>query len=176
MDRKYARRGVLESPEFKALVLEVKEKLQGYSYALIGGLAVAHYANPPVTIDADFLVDADKLGLREIGIRFQEDGWKEYVLFFATRQHGYPRHGTQFRKENAIVDLLATGKDRYLRSVVRDAQPVQELGLSVITAEDLIVMKTLAGREKDLDDTLEIQKHVSDLDLEYIESTLEELL
>ena len=55
-ERVYTLKRILESKEFRWTVGQVKEALGGRAYCLVGGLAVAYHANPPGTVDADFLV------------------------------------------------------------------------------------------------------------------------
>jgi hypothetical protein len=77
------------------------------------------------------------------------------------------------------VDLILAGDDRYLSDVVAHAtlEEVQKgFKIPVATSEDLVVMKTLVGREKDIEDVLAIQETTANLDEEYIDRKLDELL
>lgn len=177
-ERIWTRKKILENAVFLKTLKEVTDALNhaGVRYALIGGLAVAYHANPPVTIDADFLVDSDNMDILEI--LFQGEGWKVHPLIFATKQRGFPKYGWAIRKKGRThIDIISTSQDEYLSKVVRGAVPVSLGGVRVpmVTAEDLIVMKTLVGRDKDLDDALALRMKMK-VDEKYIRKTLDDLL
>ena len=70
-----------------------------------------------------------------------------------------------------------TGEDPFLLAAVGRASPAPEIGVPVIRPEDLFVMKTLAGRDKDLYDMVALQERLgSKLDMDYINKLVEELL
>lgn len=176
-ERTWSRKKILRSPVFLKTLQEVTETLDraGFRYALIGGLAVAYHANPPVTIDADFLVDTENMDILEIIFRGVD--WDVYPLVFRHRQRGFPKYGWAARKPGRTdVDLLSTSGDSYLSQVVTTARPALLGGVRVpiVTAEDLIVLKTLVGRDKDIDDTIAIREKV-EVDESYIRRMLEEL-
>lgn len=181
-DRQYTRKRILQSKEFKVALREVDKRLGGkFDYALIGGLAVAYYANPPVTVDVDFFVDAVEQEVEEIAETFVRDGWTQVPLRFTARMKGFPRRGVRVYRESppADIDFLATGGDVYLQSVVRRAK-YQEVApgvvVKVIGPEDLIIVKTLAGRDKDIEDVIRVTKALGEkLNQEYIDRKIEEL-
>lgn len=179
MPRKYARRNLLHNAKFLRTADLFAEKLPKHSWVLIGGLAVAHHANPPVTVDMDILFDDHGWDREDI---FEHmDGWKRRPLFFATGMRGYPRTGISFRKLGyANADVLFAGKDSFLRRAVRDSQSMKiDTGriLPVISPENLIVMKKLAGREKDDEDADAIWDALEDgLDADYIQRMLDKLM
>lgn len=156
MDRKYdAKFGALKSPEFKTMAKKVLNAFGRDRVALVGGLAVSYYANPPVTMDADFLVlgscgDAME-GAEEW---FASPQWQIDIMKF---DGSVPEHCIRVacNKPPMIVDLLTTGRVPYLKSIVARAVEVEvQTGLRVPIAqvEDVIVMKTIARRDKDLAD------------------------
>jgi predicted nucleotidyltransferase len=177
-ERIWSRKKILESAIFLKTLREITGALNhaDVRYALIGGLAVAYHANPPVTIDADFLVDTDNMDILEI--LFRGEGWEVYPLIFATKQRGFPKYGWALRKKGRTdIDIISTSRDRYLSRVVSGAIPTSLGGVRVpmVTAEDLIVMKTLVGREKDLDDATALRMKMK-VDEKYIRKTLDGLL
>ena len=180
-DQSLARKQHLGSADFRMLAADVSAILQGYHYALIGGLAVAYYANPPVTIDVDLLIDATEADAGDIVERME--GWTSKRLWFVSGRLGMPQYGMQFSRTEPFVadlDVLFTGDDKYLRSVVRKAglHEVQPgLQFPVVAAEDLMVIKTLVGREKDVEDTQALFEALGDkLDEEYITRMVNKLL
>lgn len=176
-ERVWARKQYLATADFRQVCEEAKKAMEGHSYCLIGGLAVAYHVNPPVTMDVDFLFDGE---IEEA--KFSRE-WTVAPLLFPTRQPGYPRRGANFRRKNPpnhVVDLLEAGTDRFLLGVLSRAVPAtiqRGLRVPVITPEDLIVMKTLAGRDKDVEDIAEIEHGMGDkLDYEYIRKAVDRLL
>lgn len=170
---------VLAGPEFAAVARDVPLLLADYSYCLVGGLAVGFHANPPVTVDIDILVCADADGLRNIAYSVTE--WRVQPLWFMSRQKGLPRSGVKLIRNvdySAQVDLIATGKDDFLRSVVEHSRKVNvadKVMFPVCTVEDLIVMKVLVGRDKDMEDVSELYDVCAGLDKGYIERLIDEL-
>ena len=181
MERKYARRRYLASVEFRNLIEEIGPYIEALPHALIGGLAVSYYANPPVTVDVDFLVEAS-IGEIVNQIRpLREKGWSAGEMIFTDRRKGFPRRGISLRRRpRMIVDLLATGEDEYLQSIVHRAKltEVQDgVPLLVISPEDLIVLKSLAGRDKDVEDVVSLTSTLGEkLDREYIDQKIDELM
>lgn len=187
--RENARKNVLGSAEFRAVVEDIRPSLDGpgrdaqMEYALVGGLAVAAYANPPVTVDVDILLKS--MRPREIfescKSRFRPR-WRVTQFGFPMRRSGpgKPSHGVRLSREEpfaAVVDIILTGADRFLQSAVDHAKWVivqPGLELRVITVEDLIVMKMISGREKDNDDVAALSA-LPDLDDEYIQAALDAL-
>ena len=182
--RMWARRNILETAEFASILETFQDAIKQVGnprYCLIGGLAVAHHANPPVTIDADFLVSGNKAIMHGIAATLQDDGWEPTPLHLKTNMKGFPRFGYLIRNRNGLqIDILATLGDGYLRRVIKRAGTLKIPGglvTPVASAEDLIVLKTLAGRDKDIDDIQELyhSKGVR-LDKDYVERTIERLL
>jgi predicted nucleotidyltransferase len=172
--RTWTRHRILRSTKFLVTAREVTKAIDrlGFRYALIGGLAVAYHANPPVTVDADILIDTDKMDILEI--LFRGEGWTLYPLIFQRGGPGFPKYGWTMKKHGRTgVDLISTSDDAYLSSVVGRARMVSLSGIPmpVVRAEDLIVIKTLAGRTKDLSDVVALRK-AGKLDLAYIKKTL----
>ena len=178
VDRKWARKGFIQSEGFRKIAKAVYETLSDYDYALIGGLAVSCYANPPVTVDADFLVNAETASLRDSLVGFEAMGWKVGLLRFTHRRRGFPEHGFQLKKGKLVLDLIATGEDEYLRSVVQNGK-LRYMGgeqIKVVSANDLVVIKSLVGRDKDIDDVAELSRSLGDkLDWDYINEKIGEL-
>ena len=175
--RIWTRKEILKNAVFLKTLREVTALLDhaGVEYAMIGGLAVAYHANPPVTIDADFLVDTDNMDI--LYILFQGEGWQLAPLTFYTKRRGFPKYGWGIRKKGRTnTDIISTSQDSYLSKVVLGAVPIMLGGVHVpmVTAEDLIVMKTLVARSKDIDDTFALRKKLK-VDEEYIQKTLDDL-
>jgi len=178
--RRYdARHGVLQTPEFAELASAALRVCSPGSLALIGGLAVAHYANPPVTVDVDFLVRGTCGDILDAYENHFGPAWKPMTMEFPGE---IPKHCVRLRRrgsDDVVLDLIPTDGVEYLDSIVARAVPVQvQPGLYVPIArvEDLIVLKTLANREKDSQDVALIgAKLGAAIDYAYVRRTLEEL-
>jgi hypothetical protein len=119
-------------------------------YALIGGLAVSLHGQPRVTADVDMVILADvpqslSLLSRLAKSRFKPlfDGVAEVVekSFILPLRH---------RITNVKVDL-ALGLSGFEQQLLQRAElvTVADTEITVATAEDLLLMKILAGRPQD---------------------------
>ena len=123
------------------------------SYALVGGLAVSLRGQPRVTVDVDILVVADVERAARLVSIFEESNFQPLfanVMEVVERAFILPvRH----RSTNVKVDLIL-GLSGFERQTVTRAEPLDLAGstVSVATAEDLIIMKVLAGRPQDEQD------------------------
>ncbi len=180
--RKYARTKILQSKQFIETARLISGLLHKRCWALIGGLAVAHHANPPVTVDVDILVDDNAICADALTEALLRRGWRKHPLYFPSRLKGLPKNGIAFEKGRrpiVMIDVLFTGKDKFLTGAVKnsDSMKVDGFSIPVIGAEDLIIMKSLANRDKDHDDIAEIYRAIGDrLDDSYISRTLEDLM
>jgi predicted nucleotidyltransferase len=142
---------------------------EGLPYALIGGIAVSIHGQPRATADVDLVIAADipralrlLKKLPESPFRPLFDGAAEVV----ERAFILPiRHATTGIK----VDL-AIGLSGFEQQAIERAEPTLVGGhsISVATAEDLIIMKMLAGRAQDTQDVRGIvAARQDDLDWDY---------
>jgi predicted nucleotidyltransferase len=182
MSRKAAREKILTTSSFRCLVREVMATVgEKYGLALIGGIAVSHYANPPATPDVDFLVD----GLLSEFLDDAEGFFYPPCKFerFSFEQRGLGLIQNMVRVGNLskdlAVDFLLTGSDPYLSSVVENAVMVElqpNLELPVARVEDVILLKMKADRHKDAEDIAALYLAMEGrLDLQYIERMWKEL-
>ncbi len=142
-------------------------------HALIGGQAVNAWLLPRGTDDYDFVVD----GQREPVERFL-DGLKELGLVQSRRQDEGGRSGpdfAQFRDSRGTFQVdVQVSKTEFQDGIIRRAQKDPLYGLSVATAEDLLLLKLLAMRGKDQRDIAQLIDDRS-LDGDYIEHWLDVL-
>jgi hypothetical protein len=130
-------------------VLQLLEQI-GAPHMLIGGLAVAVHAEPRATKDIDLSVlvgraEAERLeaGMADLGfraIRHGDAGPGAVIRFVRVGPDGIDRW----------VDVLCAGTPFEERALAR-ASRERLLGraIPVVTVEDLIVLKLLAGRPQD---------------------------
>jgi hypothetical protein len=107
----------------------------GIRYALVGGLAVAHYAIPCMTQDVDILV-------------LQEDAGKLLQLLRPYYARGTAQVMFFLIDETRLDVLIATL--RYQRAAVLNAQEgtYEGVPVKVINPRDLVLMKLLAAWER----------------------------
>jgi len=123
---------------------------EGVAYALIGGLATSLRGQARVTADVDLVIDAELD--RALALIPKLDGSKFAPLFddvedVVQRSFILPlRHRTTGVKVNVAIGLSG-----FEQQVVARATKVHLAGtaVSVATSEDLLIMKTLAGRPHD---------------------------
>ncbi len=156
MNRKYdARLNALKSEDFKKITTQCLKAFPSVDLAMIGGLAVAYYVNPPVTVDVDFIVSGTCGDVLEKAEEWFSHPWEISTLEFDGE---IPAHCVRVRHskiKHMIADFLPTGRNKYLRSIVERAVEVEVqpgLKIPIARVEDVIVLKTIAGREKDLSD------------------------
>lgn len=123
---------------------------RGIRGAVIGGLAVSLRGLPRMTVDVDLVIQADV----DAGLRLAKDlASTPFMPLFAgveevvTSAFILPlRH----RTTGVRVDL-ALGMSGFERDAVSRATPVMvgEASIPVVSVEDLLVMKALAGRPQD---------------------------
>lgn len=146
-------------------------------YALIGGLAASLQGEPRVTADVDAVIgatveDALKLLHNLEGSPFEPlfSGVDEVVrqAFILPLRH---------RKTGVKVDL-SIGLSGFERQLIERAERVTVAGesLRIATSEDLVVMKLLAGRPRDIQDAQGIAVvRGEQLDWAYCQKTAVEL-
>jgi hypothetical protein len=147
---------------------------EGVPYALMGGLAVRIHALPRATFDVDFtaLVDRSQLprlyqhveSLGHVVSQAQRGGWLDTV-------RGLPVVKFQvWGGESAIdVDVFLAETD-FQREVLkrRQLQHGEDFAAWFVTAEDLILLKLLAARPKDLVDVNDVLFIQGTLDEDYL--------
>jgi hypothetical protein len=143
---------------------------------VIGGLAVQAWGEVRTTRDADFTVLT----------RFvdEEEKAREIFRLITPRRPDALPFGLQNRvllgyMEGDIAVDLGMGGFEFEESVVARAVSVElapSVWLRVCSAEDLVIMKTFAGRDRDWDDIRGVIERQAELDWGYIESGLPELL
>lgn len=141
-------------------------------YLVVGGLAVVAVGEPRTTGDADAIVfvsmaEAEALVGRAVEAGFDVRAEVELERLAAT--------GTmRFRKGRFQIDLITASLP--FEEIAYDRASVHELfgmPLRFPSPEDLILLKVLAGRDKDmLDASGVVRRHGRRLDLGYLASTL----
>lgn len=157
-----------------AIALLRREQLP---YALIGGLAVSLRGQPRATADVDVVVLASIPDMLDLLARLDSTSFKP---LFAGAEVVVERScilPLRHRSTDIKVDV-AIGLSGFEQQVVQRAELLQIAGseVAVATAEDLLLMKVLAGRTKDDDDVAGlIVAQGPRMDWEYILKTAADL-
>lgn len=140
------------TPDRLASLAELLDRL-GSPAMVIGGLAVAVRGRPRMTRDADVTVGLDKSEFARVVAAAQEVG-------FAPR----PADPGAFVAETGVlplareidgweVDLIFAGSPYEHEAIARASRKeLHGVSLPVISAEDLVIHKLVAGRPRDIDD------------------------
>lgn len=145
---------------------------RGTRYLVIGGLAVVAVGEPRTTADADAIVfvspaEAEAL-IREAaaaGFEVRVDVERERLATTGTMR---------FRRGRFQIDLI-TASLPFEEAASARATVYELFGLRLPfpSPEDLILLKVLAGRDKDMLDALGVaRRHGERLDIAYLERTL----
>ncbi len=140
-------------------------------YMLIGGLAISVWGEVRVTHDVDFKVSVD-MPLAD---------FRKLVLErFSARPMNMPPHKLSpyvihiWASPGVAADILVSMFD-YEKEAIKRAVTVEVMGTParVCTAEDFIIHKAIANREKDWADVLPIlERQRGKLDIKYIRNWL----
>lgn len=133
----------------------IVKEVFGFDMCLIGGWAVQYYANPPATLDFDFLCDAKLFDLAQDRFEFSR------VYPILKFDYGFDVKRTEepelvqlgfpvlwLKKDNIRVDLF--GADTAFRkSVLANAENIPGSDTRVATVLDMLSFKTISNRVKD---------------------------
>jgi Nucleotidyl transferase AbiEii toxin, Type IV TA system len=161
--------------ELESALVEIASFLDEmqWPYMLIGGLAMALWGEPRATLDVDVSVwvepEAFEDAVRKIGASFRT---VPDALEFAPRSRVVPRETSQSVRGDLVLGALP--QERNLISRARE-RAVGGVPIRVASVEDLILMKLISERQKDLDDaTRLLRRYGSTLDTAYLEPELQQ--
>lgn len=134
-----------------ALARAMRER--GWRWYVFGAQAVLAYGRPRLTADVDVTVDSARASAREVADALAAHGF--VLRFHLSADHlRTARLLPMVHAPSAIpLDLVIAGPG--LDEEFLDRARIRHLGgveVPVISAEDLVAMKVLAGRRKDLED------------------------
>ncbi|MEM9828286.1 MAG: nucleotidyl transferase AbiEii/AbiGii toxin family protein [Planctomycetota bacterium] len=147
----------------------------GLEYAVMGGLAVRVHAIPRPTYDADFILAIDRNQLPRLFESVQEIGLTvapPYLSGWVDKVAEMPlvKFRAYVAEETGIdVDVFLAETD-FQRNVIQNRMGVEVNGKSiqVVTAEDLLLLKLLASRPRDLIDVADLIFIQGELDSAYL--------
>lgn len=143
-------------------------------YMLMGGLAVRFWAIPRPTYDVDLTILADDSQVSRLVSRLEHDGYSippEVAKGWRAALSGMRKITVRkfLDRDSWRIDLFLVTTE-YQAEAFRRRRIAKLLGRDVwtITAEDLILHKLIAGRERDLVDVSEILQLTEAVDLPYL--------
>jgi predicted nucleotidyltransferase len=163
--------------KLEAAVVEVASFLEErpISYMLIGGLAVSLWGEARATLDADFSLWVEPSNLEgvvaDIIARFRPIP-SDPLSFVATSKVLPIMTSSGIRADLVFASMASE------RSVIARAKLkiIQGKNVPVVSVEDLIWMKLISERQKDIEDARRLlRRHASSLDREYLEPIVEQL-
>lgn len=163
--------------KLEAALVEVASLLQDLSipYMLIGGLAVSMWGEARATLDADFSLWVEQEDLpdivRRISVRLKAIP-SDPVAFVATSRVLPVTAANGVRADLVFASLAAE------LNMIGRAKPkaVREATIMVASVEDLIWMKLMSERQKDIEDARRlIRRFAGTLDRGYLEPLLREV-
>ena len=147
----------------------------GIPYMVIGGLANAVWGVPRATLDIDVTVWVDDAGIAPLIEQLSE----EFRVLagdpgaFVRETRVLPLESERGVRADVVFGLLPFERDAVERAV---QVPVAGARVRFCTAEDLILMKIISSRERDLADAEGVAlRRMADLDLSYLEPRVQEL-
>ena len=155
-------------------MLEVHEILLGAGvvHALCGGIAANLYREEiRATTDVDFYIFVAATQLVALTRQFEEHGWKAKPFWHAHEQLRLQK------KDTPRVDCLIASTDFEQAALRRTLKaPIEGRSIPVLSPEDLIVFKLVAGRARDYEAVAAIVNTAGQkLDVRYIGDALDTL-
>lgn len=159
-----------EAYRFQQFVLK-----KGWDFYFVGGLAVQVWGEPRLTRDIDlhiFTNFVDEEGLvSEITARFSPK-------FSDAEQIALKERILPVTSPNGVtIDINLTGFADLSESLKRASYQnfTDNISLKICSADDLVILKTLAGRSRDWPDVESVLIKQSNLDWTYIEESIKQL-
>jgi predicted nucleotidyltransferase len=145
-------------------------------YVVMGGMAVRVYGIPRPTYDIDFTVAIPRSSLFDLYRQLQEMGYTvpdPYLTGWVDCVAGMPVVKIRFFDgENGIdVDFFLAESD-YQQEVLarRRYEKIDDLDFWIVSPEDLILLKLISRRPKDMADIGDILFMQGQLDVDYMRS------
>lgn len=154
--------------QFYGHAIELLDELK-YPYVIIGGLAVSLIGEPRMTLDIDFILSIPEKDIHN----FLETAIKRgFGLNMKKELQRIKQTGT-FRFSMGLfhADIILTSSE-FESSVFKRRKKIKLAGKKTYfpSPEDLIILKIVAGREKDMLDAKSILiRHKNKLDRKYME-------
>lgn len=150
-------------------------KKEGLDYFVIGGLAVGLLGEPRMTQDIDIILFISKDDMEHFLMSALDAGFKcnKSIALANVRDRG----AFKLVWENLWVDIIIASTE-FEKSALKRTIKTKLLGkkISIPSPEDFILLKIIAGRDKDmLDIRSVIERHKGKLDGKYLEMWAQKL-
>lgn len=137
---------------------------------VMGGMAISVYAPPRATFDIDAIGDIREESLEGFLMELKEQGFSFDEANPVKTIAGMPFVTLYFGRSKIPLDLFLA-RNEFQSSIIQRARSLRVGGmeLDVISPEDLILVKLLSGRPRDIEDIRQILIENSGvLDLNYL--------
>jgi hypothetical protein len=166
----------LDDPVATALLVADALNGAGERYALYGGLLLAAYGEPRETHDVDVAVvdltaDAARRALESAGI--QSAVSFEHMRFGGLNISRIVLLGGDEHTGLNALDLIHPRSPRYCAAAMDRAviAPLRDRQIHALTADDFVIFKALATRDRDLDDAASVLERSQELlDVAFIDA------
>lgn len=143
-------------------------------YAVMGGMAVRSHGVPRPTYDIDVIVVLERSQLPELFDRLRDRDFEipeAYETGWVDRIKDMPlvKLRRYIRDESLDVDVFLAESEFQAEIMKRRSRlDVEGWSLWVVSPEDLVLLKLLAGRPRDLGDVADVLFMQAPLDVEYM--------
>lgn len=161
-------------------VIELLDRLE-IEYAIMGGFAVRAYGVPRPTYDVDLMLELPPDSLKSLFQELRDCDFEipdVYETGWVDQLKGMPLLKVRRYMEGETLDIdLFLAESGFLAEVMKRRCRIDAEGkmLWVITPEDIVLLKLLAGRPRDLGDVEDVFFMQAPLDEVYMRSWAEDL-
>jgi hypothetical protein len=162
------------------LLVAILERLK-VKYVVMGGLAVRAYAIPRATEDIDFTLALSRERLSELYEALEEHGYavpEPYRQGWVDQVNGLSLIKLKRYVQDRSIDVdLFLAESSYQEELLsrRQLADVERRQLWLASPEDLILLKLISGRPRDLIDVGDVFFTQGELDLKYMQHWAREL-
>lgn len=150
-------------------------------YALMGGVAVGAYGIPRPTHDLDFTISIDRARLPELHEKAEDHGYSvpdSFASGWVDLVADMPLVRVRQWVEGKAIDVdIFLAESRFQESVMarRVRMELDAATVWLVSAEDLVLLKLIAGRPRDIGDILDVFLAQGELDEDYLRTWAVEL-
>jgi hypothetical protein len=150
-------------------------------YAIMGGIAVRAYGLPRATFDVDVTISIDRTRLPTFYEAIEEAGYtvpETYLNGWVDQVAGMPLVKFRLYLEGRGIDVdVFLAESEYQKNLLerRRRHVAEKTDLWLISPEDLILLKLIAGRPRDIADVQDVLLAQGGLDSAYMRRWAEKL-
>jgi predicted nucleotidyltransferase len=150
----------------------------GIEYMLVGGLAVGIWGEPRATVDIDFLVS---FNVNDFAVLSNKINDSDKFIFTHDKPMTFTKISLLRSTLKSNIDIFVDfmfADDVFQKEALERRQMINiaDFTVNIPTAEDLILLKLLSGREQDIVDAKKVFRMQKDnLDMEYMRRWAEKL-